>query len=364
MAGSEDKDSKTEQPTEKKISDALEKGNIPVSKEAGVVAALVGLVLYLVMVFPAVAPLLVASLTAGFASAAARPLGTGGDAIAALSALVLPLVAVLAPLFAILAVCGLAASMAQNSPRMVAEKIQPELSRISLIAGWERIFGLQGLAEFGITCLKVIAVGIVVVVQLQAEQDRIISTMRTDPGELPELILVIAVRLLSVVTVVTILIMVLDIIRSRMAWRSNLKMSHQEVKDEFKQSEGDPILKARQRSIARDRARRRMMDQVPKATVVIANPTHFSVALRYVQAEGGAPIVLAKGQDLVALRIRAIAEEHGIPIIENVALARSLYRSTEVDQMIPPEFYRAVAEVIYHVHCMKGSDVGRRSVAR
>jgi flagellar biosynthetic protein FlhB len=122
-------------------------------------------------------------------------------------------------------------------------------------------------------------------------------------------------------------------------------MPRKEVKDDHKQSEGDPILMARMRPLARDRSRRRMIAAVPRATLVIANPTHFAVALRYVREEGGAPLVVAKGQDLVALKIRHVAEENGIPVIEDKLLARSLYECVQVDKIIPSQFYTAVAEI-------------------
>jgi flagellar biosynthetic protein FlhB len=127
-------------------------------------------------------------------------------------------------------------------------------------------------------------------------------------------------------------------------------MTRQEIKDEMKQVEGDPLVKARLRSLARDRARRRMMSAVPQATVVIANPTHFAIALRYDRGEGGAPLVVAKGADIVALRIREIAGKHGVPIVEDKPLARALYDAVEVDQWIPPEFYKAVARVLYYLY--------------
>jgi flagellar biosynthetic protein FlhB len=130
-------------------------------------------------------------------------------------------------------------------------------------------------------------------------------------------------------------------------------MAPQEIKDERRQMEGDPHMKARRRSIARSRSRQRMLKSVPKATIVIANPTHFSVALRYVRSEGGAPRVVAKGQDLIALKIRRIAEENGIPVIEDKALARSLYAKVKVDQMIPVEFYRAIAEILIRLQARR-----------
>src|SRR5258708_26316309 len=126
-------------------------------------------------------------------------------------------------------------------------------------------------------------------------------------------------------------------------------MRGEEGREGVKQIEGDPILKARMRSLGRDRARKRMIAAVPRATLVIANPTHFAVALRYVREEGGAPLVIAKGQDLIALKIREVAAAHGIPVIEYKALARSLYKAVEVDKMIPAEFYKAVAAIVFYV---------------
>jgi flagellar biosynthetic protein FlhB len=149
------------------------------------------------------------------------------------------------------------------------------------------------------------------------------------------------------VAVATLVLVAADLVWSRLFWQRDLRMTRQEIKDELKQVDGDPIVKARLRSLARDRLRKRMMAAVPRATLVIANPTHYAVALRYVREEGGAPLVVAKGQDLIALKIREIAVEHGIPVIENKALAKSLYRSVEVDEMIPPEFYKAVAEIVF-----------------
>jgi len=171
--------------------------------------------------------------------------------------------------------------------------------------------------------------------------------MIMEPSGLPALILALGTKLLSTVAVAAIVLVAADIVWARLFWHRELKMTRQEVKDELKQIDGDPIVKARLRSLARDRLRKRMIAAVPKATLVIANPTHYAVALRYVREEGGAPVVVAKGLDLIALRIREVAAEHGIPVIENKSLAQSLYKSTEVDKMIPPEFYKAVAEIVF-----------------
>jgi flagellar biosynthetic protein FlhB len=162
-----------------------------------------------------------------------------------------------------------------------------------------------------------------------------------------------AVNILTAIVLVMAAIAAADVVWSRFSWRQDMRMSRQEVKDELKQSEGDPIVKSRIRSVARDRARRRMMTAVPKATLVIANPTHYSIALKYVRDEDSAPLVLAKGQDLVALKIREIAAELGIPVFEDVALARSMYKQVSVDSVIPPQFYQAVAELVRIVYAKK-----------
>jgi flagellar biosynthetic protein FlhB len=172
----------------------------------------------------------------------------------------------------------------------------------------------------------------------------------------PDFTLVIrdmAINILISIVVVMALIAGVDLVWSRFHWRQDLRMTKQEVKDELKQSEGDPIVKSRLRSLARDRARRRMMTAVPRATLVIANPTHYSIALKYARDEDSAPVVLAKGQDLVALKIREIAEANNIPVFEDVALARSMYKQVSVDSVIPQQFYQAVAELIRVVYASK-----------
>ena len=191
--------------------------------------------------------------------------------------------------------------------------------------------------------------GCVAALVLASERDTVVDTVFVSPALVPDRILALLVKLLSGVTAAFLLVGVADIAWTRVKWRRRMMMTRQEVKDEHKQNEGDPMVKARRRSLALDRRRRRMMADVPRATLVIANPTHFSIALRYKREEGGAPVVVAKGQDILALKIREIAGQHGIAVIENKPLARSMYDLVEVGELIPPEFYKAVAEVIHYV---------------
>lgn len=171
--------------------------------------------------------------------------------------------------------------------------------------------------------------------------------MYTDPVALPEMILSIAMRIVSAICIATIVLVAVDLAWARFHWRRELRMTKQEIKDEHKQAEGDPLIKARLRSLARDRSRQRMIASASRATLVIANPTHFAIALRYNREENPAPLVVAKGMDVIALKIREVAEKNRIPVIENKALARALYEAVQVDQVIPAEFFRPVAEIIY-----------------
>jgi flagellar biosynthetic protein FlhB len=350
MAEETDKDSKTEEPTEKKIRDAIEKGNTPVSREAPVLATFIASLLIGGFVLTSGARQLVGTLTHLLDISGGVDLGTNADALLLSHAVSLEIARFLAPVVAILAVAGLASAFLQNSPRIVPHRIKPDFSKLSLGKGWNRLFGAQGLVEFLKAVFKFSTVSAIVYGQFRANEAELINAMFTDPSALPEAILQISMRLIAGVCIVTILLVTVDVLWSRSHWRRNLRMSKQEIKDEHKQMEGDPIVKARQKSLARDRARNRMISAVPQATLVVANPTHFAVALRYDGDNSPAPVVVAKGQDLIALKIREIAENNGVPVIEDRQLARSLYAATELERMIPPEFYRAVAEIICYVY--------------
>ncbi|WP_289034700.1 flagellar biosynthesis protein FlhB [uncultured Roseibium sp.] len=350
MSDDQDKDSKTEEPTEKKIQDAIEKGNTPTSKEAPVFASFLAVLLIGSFVISSSVSSLAAQLMQMIDKAGGYKLGNGADALLLSHAISLEIGRFLAPIVTIIALAGLTSAFMQNKPRLVLHRIKPDGSRLSPIKGWNRIFGAQGFVEFLKAVFKFSTVSAVAFLQFQASQTGLVSAMFSDPSTLPELILQISMKLVSGVCIVTIVLVAVDIAWSRSHWRKNLRMSKQDIKDEHKQAEGDPIVKARQRSLARDRARNRMMSAVPKATLVVANPTHFAVALRYDSDSMAAPVVVAKGQDLIALKIRQIAEENEIPVIEDRELARSLFASAEIDRMIPAQFYRVVAEIICYVY--------------
>jgi flagellar biosynthetic protein FlhB len=350
MAGGEDKESRTEEATEKKIADALERGDVPRSREITIFASMLGMLAAAAfLIGPRSVELAKAVMTlidhpGGFA------LETGPEVSQLLWAVSLQIGAFLVPIVGTLMLAGIAAAVFQHAPSFAVEQIKPKWSRISPVAGWNRLFGAPGLVEFGKALFKFTAIGFVCVVLMSANRSAVIDVMFADPGSLPEIILSLVMRLVSAVCTAIVLMVVGDILWSRYKWRVDLRMTRQEVKDEMKQSEGDPLVKSRLRSLARDRARRRMIAAVPKATVVIANPTHYAVALKYDRSKGGAPLVVAKGVDLVALRIREIASRHSVPIVEDRPLARALYEAVEVDHWIPPEFYRAVAKILHFLY--------------
>ena len=363
MAESEDKDSKTEEPTEKKIRDAVEKGNVPFSREVPVFASTLGMLVYLVFFLPNSAGRFSESMRDLFEQSDGWRLETGGDAVALFHSLFVEAGAVLLPAFALLMGFGIAASVLQNMPSPVLDRIQPKLERISLAKGFNRIYGAKGMVEFAKSLFKIVAVSAIVATAMQTEYFQSLDFMFTDPSLVTMDMARLANKVIVVVLICTATLAIIDVLWTRYSWNADLRMSRQDIKEEMKQADGDPIIKARQRSLARDRARRRMIADVPRATLVIANPTHYAVALRYVREEGGAPVVIAKGQDLIALKIREVAEAHGIPVFEDPPLARSMFAQVSVDNFIPPAFYKAVAELVHRIYSTKSKpkSAGARS---
>lgn len=345
----QDKESKTEEATEKKLREALEKGNVPVSREAAMLGSLTGMLISLWLFVPAASLQLQDLLERFLDDPGDFRLETGTDAVNLLSAVLSQAALYVLPVVLTFGLIGVAASLMQNPPQLSLSRIAPKGSNISLISGWTRIFGMKGLVEFGKSLVKLTLVSALAYLLIRNTQSDVVNSMYSEPVTLPQVVSSTVFYLVASLMVALLVLVAADIVWTRFSWLRDLRMTKQEIKDEHKQMEGDPIVKGRIKSMQRDRARRRMIEQVPKATLVIANPTHFAIALRYVKAESPAPIVVAKGQDLIALKIREVAEEHNIPVIEDRELARSLYKAVEVDRMIPAEFYKAVAELIIYL---------------
>ncbi|MDH7798683.1 MULTISPECIES: flagellar biosynthesis protein FlhB [unclassified Beijerinckia] len=362
MSEQPDPDSKTEDATEKKIFDTIEKGQTAFSREAAVFASLCGILV--------VSGFLVVPNAIGLVQMLAQIMDTPGewnivhgpDVFQILGPIGLQSAIFILPVVGVFMLFGIASSVAQNLPQISLERISPDLSRISPKAGFKRIFGLSGQVEFAKSIAKLLAVGCVAAIVLRSESQALIDSVFVDPGSIPARTLAISIKLISALTIGVGIIVAADIVWVRIKWYRDLRMTRQEIKDEMKESEGDPIVKSRLRSLAISRARKRMMASVPRATLVIANPTHYAIALRYVSGESGAPVVLAKGKDLIALKIRELAEKNGIPVVEDKALARSMFDAVAVDQLIPAAFYKAVAGLI-HILRTEGQEGLRRRKA-
>lgn len=349
MSDENDKESKTEFPSEKRIKDAVEKGNVPFSPEAGILSSLAALMVVCLMMAASSVEELTQHLSTIIENSALLDLSGGNDAFQLVLHEVWAVFMVCLPVLSVFCIGGVIGPLAQNSPQANLERLMPKPERISPVSNIKRLFGKQAFIDFGKMIVKVLAVSTITYWAMKSQIANLFRASTTDVSAVPGLVLAIVQAVVSPLCLVALLIAVVDQVIVRLKWFDDLKMTKHEMKDEHKQTEGDPAIKERARATARQRLKSRMMADLPRATLVITNPTHFAVALRYVPSEGGAPLVIAKGMDHLALRIRSFSEENGIAVVENKPLARSLFGMADVGSMIPPEFYRAVAEIIHFV---------------
>lgn len=347
MADGQDQDlEKSEDPTAKRLEDAIKKGDVAKSQEVNTWFLLLGATLALFMFGGHSANRLAVSFRDVLAN-----LHLGGDG-ASLTRIILRVMGdvtiAIGPVLAILVVSALAGNMVQHRLLWTTEPLAPKLNRVSLIAGAKRIFSKHALFQFIKGLLKLIIVGAVIYTVGASEVERMGLLIQ---GELALSLMVtftLSLKIMAGVTAIMVLIAAGDYLWSRHTWFEKQRMSVREVREEYKEQEGDPTIKAKLRQIRQSRARRRMMAAVPEATVVVMNPTHYAVALKY-EPGMNAPLCVAKGQDAVALRIRDVANHHRIPVVQNPPLARALHKAVEIDQEVPAEHYKAVAEVIGYV---------------
>ena len=346
MADDEDKESKTEDASEKKTRDSVEKGQKPVSRDLVGSVTLVGLFFALMTLGEVGAPRLNSVLSNLFALSGEIHLARTPDVVGLSAYVARTSLFILLPFFGIMGAAAIAAHLIQGEFRFASARLKPQASRLSLFRGFGRIFGQQGVVEFLKSAAKLIVCFAVAYQAMKSSWPTALDALFRDPNAIAPVTGRLVLRIVLSVAATMLLIGLADFLYTRFSWRQSLRMTRQEMKDEFKESDGDPLVKARLRSIALDRARRRMIQDVERATLVVVNPTHFAVALRYMRDEGGAPLVLAKGVDLIALKIRERAEALGIPVIESQPLARAMHDHVDVGQMIPAQFYQAVAEII------------------
>jgi flagellar biosynthetic protein FlhB len=356
MAEERDDSSKTEDPTHKRLEEALKHGDVVKSQEVTTWFVIAGAALALAAFSGSTAASLMGTMHGLLAGAhdlafdRGRLLGLAGRLGAEV------VTAIAAPVI-VLALAALAGNLIQHRVLWSAEPLKPRMSKISPVAGLKRLFSKQALVNFVKGLLKLALVGGLMIWLLWPEHQRLDTLVAMDLRAVLPLSESLALRLLAATGAVLTAVALLDYLFLYRQWFERQKMSLRELKEEFRQTEGDPTIKAKIRQLRHSRMRRRMMAAVPKASVVITNPTHYAVALRYERGMN-APVCVAKGADLIALRIREIAAEHGVPIVQNAPLARTLYAAVDVDREIKPEHYKAVAEVIGYIMRVRRAAVG------
>lgn len=360
MAEDQDDAQKTEEPSQKKLSDAQKKGDAAKSMEVRHWFMLIGASIVVSAFSPHLASTLKREL--GFVIANVHNIPMDGTGLLGyINDLMGNIAGALMPIIIILVIAGLLGNLSQSMPVFTAEKIKPKLSKISLKAGFKRLFSMQSLMEFTKTIAKLAIVSIVTIWLIWPERDVLIQMLTRPPSDIPVVIQEFAILLIGGVVSVMTVVAAADMFFQKSQHTKRMRMTKQEVKDEYKQLEGDPHVKQRIRQIRSDRARTRMMAMVPEASVIITNPTHYAIAIKYEHGSMQVPILVAKGVDFMAKKIREVAKENNIPFVENPPLARALYASVELEEEIPQDHYKAVAEIISYLLKIKKGERARYS---
>ena len=358
MADEPDQSEKTEDPSQKRLEDAHKRGDVPKSQELSSAFVLLGGTLVVaVMVGPAMVD--ISALLAGLIEQAALVPVDGGSILELTGELGPHLALAVAVPFVFLMAMAVLGNLVQHKLVLSVDPITPKLSKISPIAGFKRLFSSESLMNFVKGLVKIGVVGLLMGLILLPQRDRLDAVLFTDLQQFLPSVWDLAVALLLASAAVMIVVGVADYLYQRHRWFERQKMTIKEVRDEFKQQEGDPTVKAKLRQVRMERSRKRMLAEVPSATVVVTTPTHYAVALKY-DDNMPAPVCVAKGVDAIALNIRQVARENEVTIVENPPLARALHASVELDQAIPPEHFEAVAKVIGFVLRMRSRRAGRR----
>ena len=341
---------KTEKATPKKRRDERKKGNVMMSKDVVAVATLLGSLAMLRIMGDTVVEQAKNLFTSSFSLIAESGAATAGQSLRELfTRCILVFVTVAGPFLAVTALLAVAATFAQTRMLVTGESLKPKFNRISPLQGFKRLFSMRSVVETLKSLLKIV---VLLYLIFSYFGDTAVGFSRFFDMELGQACSILFNDILALVLRVAVAFVVLagaDFFYQWWDYERQMRMSKQEIKEEYKQTEGDPQVKGKIKEIQRRRAQQRMMQQVPGADVVIRNPTHVAVALRYKPEKDDAPVVVAKGLDELALRIVAVAEENRVAIVENVPLARSLFAGTDLDREIPPEFYGPVAEILVYV---------------
>ncbi|MEJ2658409.1 MAG: flagellar biosynthesis protein FlhB [Desulfobacterales bacterium] len=345
---------KTEQPTPKKRRDLKEKGEVAKSRELPSVAVLLAALIVLSLFGSYMYNHVQVIMKGAFSLPTMNDLNIS-EFITYAQSIISRFIMLLSPLFGAIFITAILSNIMQVGFIMSGESIKPKISKIDPIKGFGRIFSKQALMELFKSLLKLTIVGGVAFFTIKGEMKNFSLLGDMETNSIFIYILNIFFKIFIRCSMAMIVLVIIDYIFQKWEFENRIKMTKQEVKDEFKKSEGDPLIKSRIKSIQMDMARKRMMQAVPEADMVITNPTHIAVALKYDSLTMSAPKVLAKGAGKIAEKIREMAAEHNIPILEDKELARNLHAMVEIGQEIPPALYQAVAEILAYIYRLKSN---------
>lgn len=260
---------------------------------------------------------------------------------------------ILGPILLVAFIAAIVSNFAQIGLLFSPESITPKLEKLDPIKGFKRIFSMRAIVELLKSILKILFVGVVTFIVLWTRIDEVLGLSYKSVGDAVKIIINLALQMGLAASIALLFLAVFDFLYQKFDFEKNIRMSKQDIKDEYKNSEGDPLIKSKIKQRQREMAMRRMMQEVPKADVIITNPTHFAICLKYDEDKQDAPYVIAKGVDFVAEKIKKIGKEHEIIMVENRPLARALYDQTEIGDAIPEEFFKVVAEILAYVYRIK-----------
>lgn len=349
---------KTEPATAKKLKDARDEGQVAKSKELSAAVDLIALFLVLKIFVSYIGENLISVFAVIYNKIPDIINDSAGgmsifSATTVINNVMLVILKILAPVFLIGVACCILINILQVGWKVTTKPMQPKGSKLNPLKGFQRIFSKDSLFELVKSIAKIALIIYVAYTSIKDHQNDLFLLY-----EIPLMQVIILVGSIVIdtglkISIVYLVVGIVDWLYQKHKFKEDMKMTKQEVKDEYKNTEGNPEIKGRQRSKMREVSQRRMMQSLPTADVVITNPTHLSVAIRYVAEENSAPVVIAKGEDYLALKIREIAKENHIEIVENKPLARMLYANVDIGAEVPPELYQAVAEVLAFVYSLK-----------
>lgn len=352
MPDNEQGQEKTEQGTSKRQEEAREKGQVAKSRELPSVAVLVACLIYFYFNIGGLLQKLMALMASLLRSAGSTSI-TVDSVPSYLAGLIVQTALLLAPLCGIVFLVALLANVVQIGFLFSSSSVEPQFSRINPIKGLENLFSLRSLVEFIKNILKMSVIGLISYNVIRNEISHCLPLAEESIWGIMVYMGRISFKILLDTCWVLIILAIFDYLYQRWEYDKSLRMSRQEIKEEYKNTEGDPIIKARIKHLQREMARKRMMAAVPTADVVITNPTHLAVALKYDQEKRSAPYIVAKGAGLIAEKIRELARENKVPVIENKPLAQVLYKMVKIEETIPENLYRSVAEILAYVYSLR-----------